>query len=899
VTKLSPPDIKEVLRLKHIFGPDRPLAVIPLLVAKKIPAMQWRSAFEQGPWSDDRLKAIWRQDVNPGLACGPLSGPGLIVVDCDNAEALTWAREHLPPTPMRTVTRHGEHWYYLDDGSTGTGNRSDVLGSKKRFEHDAAAAGFDVRLHPKPSPEEQALEKARAAQARKDAVAAGVTLAGVIDIRGRGGQVVLPGAIHPSGFRYAQAEPWHAGMTLPAFDPAWFEGVKWQRPAPSLVDGGMTQIEYLAVRQKEKWLTEARENTTYDEKLRRARGYLATIEGAVGGAGGHDKLFYAACRLVKGFLISADDAISLLLSDYNSRCQPEWSYEEIAHKVDDAVKQLGADDGSLLVDTQKWVDSQKFWVATEWVAEDVDGPNPDAYEGADDEGGSQQPPPPPPAADAAGGNGDEGESEPPPPPALPNAPVPGAAPNALGLPEPDDIRQWRGLWAARGVRYEDLGSEPWDRKKDALGKRWTLPPTTNNLTLVLKHSRAYAGRLAYNALTMGFELDGRNIQDIDLLEIHGRLGGMWNEEMVMERVTNAMKRACHARAYDPWHQFVVSLPAWDGQDHLATFVTEVLGIDPTLVPEAWQQAHTEWRHQLTGAMARNLVPGTKMETILILVGGQGRKKSTLLRELFNGRDRRWDFFTDQDFELRDKDGMMLIGQYPCCEWGEAQHAKNPTMIDRIKAFLARRTDVYRPPFGKALVDRQRRVVFFGTSNEGEGLLHDVTGNRRFYICNIGRRDLDLDRLAAIREQLWAQVLDLYRRHQAAVPGAVSGSDPAAVAEFEATRWWYTTDEEAGRADSLRGYVAENSCHEPISSWLATRVEPFCISDILKTVLDLSEGHADMRVRRDIVAALTRLGARRVNDGRNTRIAGRVGKFWLPPPPATDVEPGFTGGDREF
>lgn len=347
----KPPDINEVIKLKNIFGPSRPLAIIPLLVAKKIPAQAWKSAFEEGPWSDDKLRAIWRQrghELNPGIATGPLSGPGLVVVDGDNAPALAWMREHLPPTPMRTVTRHGEHWYYRHPQGVDVGNRSDVLGSKKRFEHDAGAAGFDVRLHPKASPEEQAAEKERAAQARKSALAAGVEMSGVIDVRGRGGQVVAPGALHPSGFRYAQAEPWRADMDLPTFDPAWFEGVKWQRPQVGLLDSGMSPAALLASRQRERWLTEARENTTGDEKMRRARGYLATIEGAVGGAGGHDKLFYAACRLVKGFLLSPEDALALLLSDYNSRCSPEWTYDEVAHKVEDAVKQLGAEDGYLL-----------------------------------------------------------------------------------------------------------------------------------------------------------------------------------------------------------------------------------------------------------------------------------------------------------------------------------------------------------------------------------------------------------------------------------------------------------------------------------------------------------------------------------------------------------------------
>ncbi|GAA3478440.1 DNA primase [Streptomyces yanii] len=56
------------------------------------------------PWA-----RAWRQAQ--AVAYHP-GGAGLTVVDLDNAEAVTWARQSLPPT--RTVpTTRGEHWIYL------------------------------------------------------------------------------------------------------------------------------------------------------------------------------------------------------------------------------------------------------------------------------------------------------------------------------------------------------------------------------------------------------------------------------------------------------------------------------------------------------------------------------------------------------------------------------------------------------------------------------------------------------------------------------------------------------------------------------------------------------------------------------------------------------------------
>jgi hypothetical protein len=69
----------------------------------------------------------------------------------------------------------------------------------------------------------------------------------------------------------------------------------------------------------------------------RARAYLATIEPAVSGKHGHDKTFYAACRIGPGFDLPYNVAFRLLM-EYSKDCKPPWSEKEIKHKLDDAYK---------------------------------------------------------------------------------------------------------------------------------------------------------------------------------------------------------------------------------------------------------------------------------------------------------------------------------------------------------------------------------------------------------------------------------------------------------------------------------------------------------------------------------------------------------------------------------
>lgn len=72
-----------------------------------------------------------------------------------------------------------------------------------------------------------------------------------------------------------------------------------------------------------------------ERRIRRASAYLARLPGAVSGQGGHDRTFRAACVLIKGFNLTADQARPLL-TEWNRGCVPAWSAAELEHKLKDA-----------------------------------------------------------------------------------------------------------------------------------------------------------------------------------------------------------------------------------------------------------------------------------------------------------------------------------------------------------------------------------------------------------------------------------------------------------------------------------------------------------------------------------------------------------------------------------
>ena len=74
------------------------------------------------------------------------------------------------------------------------------------------------------------------------------------------------------------------------------------------------------------------------DRVKRAAAYVAKMEPAIMFADGSGKLWNVARKLIKDFGLSRGEAESIILREYNPRCQPPWSKAEIDHKLDDAEK---------------------------------------------------------------------------------------------------------------------------------------------------------------------------------------------------------------------------------------------------------------------------------------------------------------------------------------------------------------------------------------------------------------------------------------------------------------------------------------------------------------------------------------------------------------------------------
>jgi predicted P-loop ATPase len=179
---------------------------------------------------------------------------------------------------------------------------------------------------------------------------------------------------------------------------------------------------------------------------------------------------------------------------------------------------------------------------------------------------------------------------------------------------------------------------------------------------------------------------------------------------------------------------------WDGVQRVDGWLSAYLGVEDN---EYARAVGSRW---LISAVARIFRPGAKADCCLILEGPQGIRKSTALRTLAG------EFFTDELADLGSKDAAMQTRGVLIIELSELDSLSH-SEVARIKAFMSRTTDRFRPPYGMRLVESPRQCVFAGTVNHST-YLRDETGARRFWPITCG--GIEVEALARDRDQLWAE-----------------------------------------------------------------------------------------------------------------------------------------------
>lgn len=399
--------------------------------------------------------------------------------------------------------------------------------------------------------------------------------------------------------------------------------------------------------------------------------------------------------------------------------------------------------------------------------------------------------------------------------------------------EPDD---WRHMLVTR--RLTD-GSE-------------VLEKCIHNAAVFLRYHPAWAGKLWANVFTGETYCSEPPVESTSgaWSDLHTTQAAAWLQSQVRLMVTpevvdGAVQMAAHAHERHPVREYLSGL-VWDGEERLDAWLEDLAGVDGTMIARAMA------RRFLVAAVARIFRPGCKVDHALILEGPQNLGKSTLLSILFSP------WYSDEIDVLGSKDAGLQVRGVWGIEIAELASVHR-TEVERVKAFMTRREDRFRPPYGRRVVSWPRQLVFVGSTNR-EDYLIDETGGRRFW--GVRCRSIDLEGAASVRDQLWAEAVQAF---------------------YAEEKWWLDSE------DLQAAAVVEQEERYQVDAWeerMAEALEPFTwqnrgeitVSRVLQAIgVDVAKQDRAAQMRAG--ACLKRLGYRL----HQRRIGGVKARYWIPVP----------------
>lgn len=291
--------------------------------------------------------------------------------------------------------------------------------------------------------------------------------------------------------------------------------------------------------------------------------------------------------------------------------------------------------------------------------------------------------------------------------------------------------------------------------------------TVANATEAIRYDKELFARIRYNEIAYAPSVYGNlpwrehkgwrewdNNDDSNLWSYIEHKYGIKDYNKIMAAINNV----AHAHPVNPIKEMLEQAHKdWDGNKYVENLLPMITGAEKN------DYTTGVLRLFMLGAVSRIYNPGCKFDYMLVLVGEQGKYKSSFLRFLAINNEWLNDNFNslDGDRAFEKLRGMWIV------ELAELQATKRTKDVEAIKSFITSRDDTYRSPYSRRTEHHPRMCVLAGTSNPVD-FLTDRTGNRRFLPVACGINDvknpfLDESGTKATVLQAWGEIMDEFER----------------------------------------------------------------------------------------------------------------------------------------
>lgn len=309
-------------------------------------------------------------------------------------------------------------------------------------------------------------------------------------------------------------------------------------------------------------------------------------------------------------------------------------------------------------------------------------------------------------------------------------------------------RDVTGFVGAGGYDDVEIG---WVKELE-LSKDGRVKRTYDNLNLIIRNDPRFNGLPHFDLFNQDRTYKKERLwSDWDTLELRRRVPEAYHHvDFPKAHFYDAIEAQAYRNPYHPIKNYLEGLE-WDGVDRIHTMLQRWLKVEDSVF---CQYAQVCW---MVAAVRRIYNPGYQFDNILVVCGGQGVGKTSLLRLLAKDK-----WYVELQTVSRKEVVELALGKW-ILDFNELGVMKKADEHD-FKSFVSSKSTKVRLSYRRDPCEMLHSFVLAGTTNDTE-FLTDATGNRRYWPFRSEMREgeyMDSAAFAKEVDQLWAEAFYLER-----------------------------------------------------------------------------------------------------------------------------------------